>query len=267
MQGKNQDFGGSMVTSMTVVVVAFNEEAHIRESLQSLRSQTDIEFELILIDDCSTDRTVEIAQEVSLPHWQIIKNDLQLGSGASRNHGIKQSKTEWVVIQDADDLSCNKRIEMLRQVLSDNPSADVIGGQLAYLGSSKAKNGVPSERPSATTNEGVQILLAKGSMPTPHPAIAIRRQAIIDVNGYSNHPRAQDLALFIKLRNHNWVIDERLHILYRRPIITRFKQYRVNSFWRNVVIWDELKLSKSELPNRIEWLTGEFRRMYRAKRR
>jgi teichuronic acid biosynthesis glycosyltransferase TuaG len=91
------------VTSrVSVIIPAFNAEAHIREALRSVEAQTYGDWEVVVADDCSTDRTPEIAKEFG-ERFKVVANPENAGPATARNLAITHSSGELLAFLDADD--------------------------------------------------------------------------------------------------------------------------------------------------------------------
>lgn len=91
----------------------FNSEAYVSESINSVLNQTYSNWELILIDDCSKDKTLEIVETFLLksPNIKIIKNQENFGAAITRNKGIEASKGDYIAFLDGDDLWKPEKLE------------------------------------------------------------------------------------------------------------------------------------------------------------
>lgn len=100
--------------SVSIIIPVYNKEENLSECLDSILSQTYEKFEVICIDDCSTDKSGEILKEYSArdERIKIISNTNNEGAGASRNKGIEQSIGEYLLILDADDIFDKDLIQM-----------------------------------------------------------------------------------------------------------------------------------------------------------
>lgn len=92
--------------SLSVLMTAFNREKYIAESIQSVLSSTFQDFELIIVDDGSTDRTVEIARsfEILDSRINVIVNEKNLGDYPNRNRAASLAKGKYIKYVDSDDL-------------------------------------------------------------------------------------------------------------------------------------------------------------------
>jgi teichuronic acid biosynthesis glycosyltransferase TuaG len=106
---------------VSVITPMFNSETFISETINSVVNQTYKNWELILIDDCSTDRTLEIAQSFlnTHPKISIIKNEMNQGAAFSRNKGIQRAKGEYIAFLDADDLWKPEKLEKQLAFMKD----------------------------------------------------------------------------------------------------------------------------------------------------
>lgn len=98
---------------VSVIMPAYNSEAFILEAIQSVQGQTYKDWELMVIDDASTDSTPAVVEEAIAKDNRIhlIKNSENLGPGASRNSGIEAATGDFIAFLDADDLWLSKKLE------------------------------------------------------------------------------------------------------------------------------------------------------------
>jgi glycosyltransferase involved in cell wall biosynthesis len=118
---------------VSILLVIRNVERNIKKCLVSLFKQSYDNIEIILIDDFSSDRTVELCNEIILKfnkknfNVKFIRNSKQLGLTKNLNIGIKLSEGEFIARQDGDDWSHNKRIERQVTFFINNPTVDLLG--------------------------------------------------------------------------------------------------------------------------------------------
>lgn len=114
---------------VSVIMPAYNAEKFIGESIESILNQTFKDFEFIILDDCSADKTWEIIQEYAKKDERIVavKNEKNLNIALNRNKGVEMSKGEYVVWQDADDISKPERIEKLVNYMESHPEVGICG--------------------------------------------------------------------------------------------------------------------------------------------
>lgn len=127
------------VPVISVLMPAYNAEKYIAESIESILNQTFTDFEFIIIDDCSTDKTWEIIQEYADKDKRIItlKNEKNLGIAGNRNKLVSLAKGKYIVWQDADDISMPYRIEHQYDFMEKNPEVGISGGYLLFFDESR----------------------------------------------------------------------------------------------------------------------------------
>ena len=99
------------VSKISVILPVYNGEKYIKKAIQSVLSQTLTDFELIIVNDGSTDGTLDIINEFIDNRITLI-NQKNLGPGASRNRALKQVTGEYVMYLDADDWYCREALEI-----------------------------------------------------------------------------------------------------------------------------------------------------------
>ncbi len=113
---------------ISVIMCMFNEEKYVANAIQSILDQTYDNFELIIIDDYSTDASLEICQSFNDPRIRIYsKVDEPKNLASSRNIAIGMSRGEYIINQDADDISDPTRIEKQLAKALENPGRRVVG--------------------------------------------------------------------------------------------------------------------------------------------
>jgi glycosyltransferase involved in cell wall biosynthesis len=113
--------------SVSIVIPAYNAEQYIVEAIQSLQNQTFSDFEIIVSDDASTDRTVPLVQSMNDPRIKII-SAANGGVSAARNRGIAIAQGEFIAFLDADDLWEPHKLALQVEALRANPKAGLSYG-------------------------------------------------------------------------------------------------------------------------------------------
>lgn len=98
---------------VSVIIPAYNAGDYILYAIQSLRDQTISDFECIVVDDCSSDATLSIAERASGgdPRFRIVRNERNLGAAQSRNLGVSMARGRYIAFLDADDYFLNDKLE------------------------------------------------------------------------------------------------------------------------------------------------------------
>ncbi len=91
---------------VSIIMPSYNCGRYVEESIRSVQAQTYHNWEIIFVDDCSTDNTLSIVSAISAldSRVHVYCNDINLGAAAARNKALKESKGRWVAFLDSDDL-------------------------------------------------------------------------------------------------------------------------------------------------------------------
>ena len=112
---------------VSVIMPAYNAEKYIAEAISSVLSQSYTNWQLLILDDCSTDHTAEIAEyfEKADTRIRVLRNPRNMGVAKTRNRGIDMAKGEWVALLDSDDRWHDDKLEK-QLVVADSSDADII---------------------------------------------------------------------------------------------------------------------------------------------
>lgn len=196
----------------------YNNIHDIDTAIKSVIQQTFPSWELIIVDDASTDGTPDHIQSTYKdPRIFLHRMNVNSGSGSCRNFAISQSRGKYVAVLDADDECLPERLRRQVEVLDADPSTAVVASQVLEFGNW----GGPLLGKWPTTETGVRRRQQANKMPVAHPSVMFKKTCLEAVGGYDPAcRRAQDFALFLKLKDaHIKCIDEPL-VKYRtdRPI-------------------------------------------------
>nr|MDJ0704594.1 glycosyltransferase family A protein [Leptolyngbyaceae cyanobacterium MO_188.B28] len=117
---------------ISVVIPVYNGQSTIQETVDSVLKQTLTDFELIVINDGSTDKTLEILEANPDPRIKIFSYPNK-GLSASRNRGIRHAASDLITFLDADDLWSPDKLEAQRRALQAHPNADVAYSWTDYI--------------------------------------------------------------------------------------------------------------------------------------
>ena len=119
---------------VSVVMPVFNGELYVREAIESVLAQTFKNFELLIINDGSTDRTAEVISSFEDPRIRILHNPSNIGLAASRNRGIQEATGQYLAWLDCDDLSMPHRLQRQVQLLDSRAGIGVCGTWVRPIG-------------------------------------------------------------------------------------------------------------------------------------
>lgn len=205
------------VPLISVVLPALNAKRWIAEALESLRNQTFQDFEVLLIDDGSTDDTVAIAHGAGLESLRVMQGPRR-GVGAARALGVASSSSMFIATQDADDISHPQRFEKQIAFMLSHPNCVVLGSKARLVDEQGGVVGiinVPEKNRSAAFTLNLKS-------PFVHTSVLMRRQAILRAGNYRAGPTkifAEDYDLWTRIAQFG-----DLHNI-QEPLVS----YRINS--------------------------------------
>ena len=198
---------------VSVVIPVFNGEKTIQETIESVLNQTITDFELLVINDGSQDRTVEIAECISDSRIQVFSYP-NAGQSTSRNRGIELAKGDYISFIDADDLWTPDKLEAQLKALQANPKAGVAYSWTDWIDESSqllGKGSYNTEQGEVFTKLLLNDFVANGSN------VLIRRDALTEVGDFDpSVTPAEDWDLWLRLAaRYEFVAVRSPQILYR----------------------------------------------------
>ncbi len=121
-----------MNPEVSVIIPAYNTSAYISQAIESALGQTLKNIEVIVVDDASTDNTLEVIRSFADERLKIFVNHQNQGAGGTRNRALKEAKGEWIAVLDSDDWYAPERLEKLLQVASTE-NADIVADDLFLI--------------------------------------------------------------------------------------------------------------------------------------
>lgn len=123
---------------VSVIMPVYNSADFIKEAIESILNQTFSDFEMIVIDDCSTDNSAEIICSIQDERLVFLKNDVNLGVAKTLNRGIEVAKGKYIARMDADDVSLPDRFDKQVSFFEAHPDYILCGGfAVTYDGESQ----------------------------------------------------------------------------------------------------------------------------------
>jgi glycosyltransferase involved in cell wall biosynthesis len=181
---------------VSVVIPVFNRPVTVRLAIQSVLAQTFQDFEIIVVDDGSTDETAESVSSFQDSRIRLIRHDRKRGGSAARNTGIRSSSGPYVAFLDSDDEWLPTKLE--RQLEVFGRSGDRLA--LVYTGTERAyADGTIRRTIARRYADLTRRLLAKNVVGETSVGM-VRKSALDAVGGFDETlPSAQDLDLWVRL--------------------------------------------------------------------
>ncbi len=119
--------------ALVSIVLSYNYQDYIRTTLTSILHQTMQDFEIVVIDDASTDASVEVIRSYNDPRIRLFVNDHNVGGASSYNRAVEEARGEWLVNLDADDWIAPEKSERQLAFAAADPGLDIIGTYLTLV--------------------------------------------------------------------------------------------------------------------------------------
>ncbi|NVO85928.1 glycosyltransferase family 2 protein [Hymenobacter terrestris] len=162
-----------MITTplVSIVLPVYNVAAHIQDTMSSLLKQTLPDFELLILDDCSTDNTVDRIKAVHDPRIRLIQNDQNLGRAGTDNAALQHVTGQYIAKMDGDDICHPERLAKQVAVLRQQPDVNVVGSWMQNFGASSYLN----QYPESSAEAQVMTLF---TLPTGNPSVMLRTELL-----------------------------------------------------------------------------------------
>jgi glycosyltransferase involved in cell wall biosynthesis len=183
-----------MMPLVSVIIPTYNRVALVTEAVASVEAQTFRDFEILVVDDGSTDATLE-----ALAPWEdvrILRQPRRAGVAAARNLGAAAARGEWLAFLDSDDLWLPEKLALQMAYLKDRPSL-----LLCQTDETWVRHGVRVNKPASHRKVAGSIFLPSLTRCMVSPsAVVLHRQLLADHDGFDEDlPAAEDYDLWLRL--------------------------------------------------------------------
>jgi len=179
---------------VSVIMSVYNGEKYLKEAIESILNQTFRDFEFIIVDDGSTDKTPEILNEYAKKdkRIKIITNPKNIGLTKSLNKALKIAKGEYIARMDADDISLPERLKKQVNFLTNYPNFGLVGCNVIVI--DEKGNFVKN----VTLPESLNSALRKRNR-LVHGSVMFRKSLVKKIGGYNEKIfYAQDYEMFLR---------------------------------------------------------------------
>ncbi len=184
------------VPFFSVVMPMYNRERYVKEAIDSVLTQSDTDFELIVVDDGSTDRSLEIVERIDDPRLRLLRNQ-HGGGAAARNTGIKAARGEFIVWIDSDDKQAPGALAALRNSIV-SVDADIFYGDLEIFDERQNSQVLHTHYPDHQGRDLLPLLIQGNCL--PNPGTAVRRELYARHGGYdTSFTRCHDYQIWTRL--------------------------------------------------------------------
>lgn len=183
------------MTDISVVMPLYNKAEHVCESIASALAQSFKRFDLIIVDDGSTDSSVANVEAMSSPGVRLIRQSNR-GVSSARNRGIKEAAADWVAFLDADDVWCKDHLAQLWQTHEAFPEAGLIANDYATAAAT-----VPMDTAKVSRRVTSRFIdeAARGHAWVFTSAAMIRKSVALGVGCFAEgESRGEDIDLWVR---------------------------------------------------------------------
>lgn len=236
-----------MSPAVSVIMAVHNGEAHVREAVDSILSQTLRNLELMVVDDASTDATGEVLAGYDDPRLVRLRNERRLGPSGARNCALRVARGPLIAIQDADDISLPHRLERQAELFTKNPALGAAGAYAVAIGVAGREGGVMSYPPTEDLEIKWALLFWN---PFIHSSVMARRSVLEEEGGYAEKG---DLAWLAE----DYELLSRINRKHRTANIGEvLVKYRINPLGASACSGELLRLSEKISGRNVSWLLG-----------
>lgn len=197
-------------------MTVYNGMSYLKECVDSVLEQTFQDFEFLIVDDASTDRSLEFIESYVDPRIRIVRNEKNMGQVASLNKGLQHARGAFVARMDQDDVNLPNRLAEQHAFMEAHPAVAIVCSYEHTIDSHG--NYVCSWRRTIPNYGGFLGLVILGLSPVWHPSVMFRRDIVQRLGGYdSNFPLAEDFELWSRLAlgRFGGAVVPKFHLLQR----------------------------------------------------
>lgn len=185
-----------MTKKVSVLIPVKNCELTIEKSINSVLKQSFQNFEIVLIDNNCTDKTVELAQDLAKDKLKVFSCP-EPGIVPALNFGLQKIQTDFIARQDGDDVWYPQKLEEQISFLDNNEDIDICGTQIRLVNSEGEIIDDSFRYP--TNDQEIKSWLLMGKNSIAHPSVVFRKSILLRVGGYDDtYPIAEDHHLWLR---------------------------------------------------------------------
>ncbi len=190
----------------------------LKEAIASIVHQSFQDWELVIIDNCSTDGTAQAAEQAAQadPRIRVLRNERDLGHSGGLNRGLAVCRGEWIARMDGDDIALPNRLERQLAFVRENPDVAATGCLAYYIDSNGRRAGKTAAE--LTTREEFQRFRSQ-NLPIGilHPGALIRRDVLVELGGYRPvYDPANDIDLWCRISDGHVILVQPEYLMEYR---------------------------------------------------
>ena len=236
----------SQDTLVSVVIPCYNGEAFLKEAIESAMEQSYPRVEVIVVDDGSTDRSSEIAQQFPVRYIR----QPNRGLTASRNLGVRESRGSYIVFLDADDRLKPDAIEAGLRVLAGRPECAMAVGDHLFI--SEDGSHLANSRKEYLASSHYEALL-RSNFIEMISSVLFRRQVLDEVGGFNTELRvAEDYELYLR-------IARKYPICSHPAVVAEYRKHQENTSHNSELM---LSMTVDVLRSQARYIRGDAWRLF-----
>lgn len=201
------------VPKISVIMPVYNCDKFISQAVKSVLDQTFKDFELIIIDDGSTDKTLSIIGKIQDKRIKVFRNEKNLGIAKSLNEGLKLSRGKYIARADADDINMVDRFKIQINFLEKNIEFVLVGSNVELIDQNDKKIGLKMY-PESDFALRRSFFIRNQIL---HPTVMMIKKVVKRVGGYNTYVNgAEDYDLFFRLMEVGKVYNIQKNLVKRR---------------------------------------------------
>lgn len=175
-------------------MAAYNAEKYIKQAISSILNQSFEDFELLIVNDGSTDQTVAAVRSFDDPRIRLIHNESNQGLVFTRNRVLEEARGEFIAVLDSDDIAVPERLQVQYDFMQRHPDVALCSGHAALI---DEKGTATGQRFIVPTDE-VNMEVFFGN-PFINPAAMFRTAVLRELGGYRDYAPAEDFDFFLRV--------------------------------------------------------------------
>jgi glycosyltransferase involved in cell wall biosynthesis len=195
---------------ISIVMPVYNGEEFLNQAVESILSQSFTDFEFVIVNDGSVDRTSKILHSYKDPRIILIEGEKK-GFSASLNEGISKSSGKYIARMDSDDISVINRLQLQFEFMEEHKEVGILGGQIILID----ENGFDvGKKINPTSFENIRRVI-EIKCPVFHPTYYVRSAVYECLQGYRDFTVAEDYDFLFRALEKGFVINNLSEIVLK----------------------------------------------------
>ena len=237
---------------VSIIMPSYNTARYIGDTIYSVLNQTYINWELIIVDDCSTDNTDDAVKPFLIDQRiRYLKNEKNSGAAVSRNRALREAKGKWIAFLDSDDLWISEKLEKQIDFMEKN-GYSFSYTNYAEIDTEGNRNGITVTGPKKITKTGFYNFCWPGCLTVMYDAETVGLIQIVDIK------KNNDYAIWLKVcrKADCYLLNEEL-ALYRRGRVGSISSHSI----KTMIGWHYKLFREAEGQNQMVAMVNTGRNM------